>query len=453
MGIQFGRTTIGSQDYPTAEFGDNTTHNQDNTTGVWAQKAVLPEPGTIVKMRIYLHNADSGKFAIYAHDSQNDCPTGYPLVTTGLYSLGAGWNEVDIGPIFLNAGTYWLAWWKTNSVFSTSYGSKSGAKFYLYTGYAGSDWPQGGAWNLYTNYCFTLTAKYVKIKGYIKATKAVLSTDIGRVDKLYFYSHEAGGNIRLAIYDANKQLLWQGGPYGITSAGWQTIPISSGYPVTLSLPAGTYWLAWQYDAAARAPSYAAGASGDGWYKAQGFGSFPSSISGETSSAEVWSIYGEGTQYGTADLPASLIVRMGGFADLPASLVVRAEGAPKDLWAELFIGIKDHVIFGQYDFPGVQRIERADTDLFVEKPIPGRQKAYRASIGALGRICRIEGRVRPADPRAFIAELEAMADGAARWLYDGLCAYKAIMRKPRFRLASDQPCLVEYEVEFAEQENP
>ena len=159
-------------------------------------------------------------------------------------------------------------------------------------------------------------------------------------------------------------------------------------------------------------------------------------------------------YATADLPGQLQVRVGGTADLAGQLAVRAQGVPRDLLGQLFVGIKGHVIYGTYDFPGVQRVERVDTDLFVEKPIPGRQKAYRAAIGALGRICRIEGIAIPADVKAFIAELEGLADGQRRWFYDGLThAYRAIMRRPRFRLSADRPGAVEYEAEFAEQDNP
>ena len=62
---------------------------------------------------------------------------------------------------------------------------------------------------------------------------------------------------------------------------------SSGTPSTLTLPAADYGVWWQYDDVGDAPSYTAGAAGNGRYLAQAYGAFPATISGDTSTAEKW----------------------------------------------------------------------------------------------------------------------------------------------------------------------
>jgi hypothetical protein len=106
-----------------------------------------------------------------------------------------------------------------------------------------------------------------------------------------FYSHTTG-NVRLAIYDDSSgpnNLVWSCGSTAVT-AGWNVVNISSGSPTTLALSIATYWLGWQWSGTAAGPSYTAGSSGDGAYKAQAYGTFPNPISGTTSSADKWSMY-------------------------------------------------------------------------------------------------------------------------------------------------------------------
>jgi len=113
-----------------------------------------------------------------------------------------------------------------------------------------------------------------------------------------------------------------------------------------------------------------------------------------------------------------------------------------------------VIFGQYDFPGVEAVERSDASVFVERIIPGRNVAYRDVIGSAGRSWRVVGRVRTADKRGFMTALESLADGTARWFYDGSGpAVRAVMKKPSFRRNNEYDDVIEYEAEFAEQDNP
>jgi hypothetical protein len=104
-------------------------------------------------------------------------------------------------------------------------------------------------------------------QGFIKGTK-ILLTNLAAVQNVWFYSHAAGGNIRLGLYDNSspKNLLWQSGIISNTATNaWITVPIATGTPGTLALFPGTYWLAWQVDSTYDAPSYTAGASGDGFF--------------------------------------------------------------------------------------------------------------------------------------------------------------------------------------------
>jgi len=78
----------------------------------------------------------------------------------------------------------------------------------------------------------------------------------GAITALGFYSH-ATGNYRLAIYTdssgpAVKQ--WESGDTTAAAGAWNTVNISAGTPTTLSLGAGTYWLAWQWNSTNSGPS-------------------------------------------------------------------------------------------------------------------------------------------------------------------------------------------------------
>ena len=66
--------------------------------------------------------------------------------------------------------------------------------------------------------------------------------------------------------------------------------ISAGTPTSLTLAAGTYWLAWQWNSANAGPSYTLGSANSGDYLAQAYGAFPASWTGGTLSTENWSLY-------------------------------------------------------------------------------------------------------------------------------------------------------------------
>jgi hypothetical protein len=129
-------------------------------------------------------------------------------------------------------------------------------------------------------------------KGALKGTRVVLTETAGVTD-FRFYSHVASGNMRLALYDngSPKNLMWDSGSIPNTAAGaWLTAPISAGFPSSLTLTQGTYWLAWQVDSTADVPSYSLGGSGDGFFLEQAYGSFPGTLGAEQSTSEQWSVY-------------------------------------------------------------------------------------------------------------------------------------------------------------------
>ena len=141
----------------------------------------------------------------------------------------------------------------------------------------------------------------VPVEGYAKATKATLSA-ASTINSLSFYTH-ATGNFRLAIYSdssgAPGAKQWESGDTAAAATTWNTVNISAGTPTSLTLAAGTYWLAWQWNSANSGPSYALGSANTGDYLAQTYGSFPSSWSGGTLSTENWSLY---ATYSSAQTP-------------------------------------------------------------------------------------------------------------------------------------------------------
>ena len=141
-------------------------------------------------------------------------------------------------------------------------------------------------------------------KGALKATKISLAQP-GAANSVSFYSHAAGGHVRLAIYDdqSPKNLLWESPAVANgTAGGWISVPIGSGSPSALSLSAGTYWLAWQVDVTSDVPSYTAGSVGDGFSIEQPFGPSPSAVSAPQSTSETWSVF---LDYGAAPPPTGL----------------------------------------------------------------------------------------------------------------------------------------------------
>jgi hypothetical protein len=109
------------------------------------------------------------------------------------------------------------------------------------------------------------------------------------VDYFEFYSHVADGELRLALYDASLNLIWQSDAViNTVTADWIQVPVSP--PIT-NLPAGDYYLAYQVNSKEPVASYIPGLPDEGLELAYAYGSFPSSLVGGVSSSSVWSYYG------------------------------------------------------------------------------------------------------------------------------------------------------------------
>lgn len=143
-------------------------------------------------------------------------------------------------------------------------------------------------------------------QGAVRGTKVTL-TENAAVADVRMYTHAAGSTVRMAIYDANYTLLWQSTSASATVAnGEVSVPISAGTPASLSLTAGTYFVAYQSSAAVSAPSLTQGTPGDGFDFYQSFGSFTTPLP----PANVVSTDARYTQYFTYSTGAGLNIADG-----------------------------------------------------------------------------------------------------------------------------------------------
>jgi hypothetical protein len=309
-GANFGNTSIGSTNYPTENYGDTTIE----TAAAWGrnyvfadQKITITYPTTFVKAYYYSGVAQDVRIGLYS-DSAGSPST--KLAETALEACTAGaWHEFTLStPYYLSPGTYWIAFiFSADNTLGNVYKKDVGEDKYMAKTYDGTLPTTFTVSGTQVRTC-SVYIKTVRIMGYIKATKAVLSTS-GNVQGLKFYAHASGCEVRVAIYDnaSPKALKWQG-IISATQTGWNDIPISAGSPTSLYLAAGTYWVCWQVNTTAAVPSYTAGSAGDGWYLAYTYGSYPSTITGETSSSEKWSEYGYivGAYYTTGTFTSAVI---------------------------------------------------------------------------------------------------------------------------------------------------
>ncbi|MFN7161210.1 MAG: S-layer homology domain-containing protein [Candidatus Gracilibacteria bacterium] len=152
------------------------------------------------------------------------------------------------------------------------------------------------------NYPSRIITFRVSPEGYISGTKITLPENAGTVDKVKFYSHQVAGNVRLALYDNAKNLVWQSADITVTKENdWQEVDISTGSPSTLAnLPAGEYWAAFQTNSGASTMSFSQGNTDSGFELASAYGTFPAAVTGETLTSGNWSI---AFVYNTATAPA------------------------------------------------------------------------------------------------------------------------------------------------------
>jgi len=309
VGFTAGVTSPGSTSYPTSTFGRGVgaTTVQAVTGYVRASKFTLAVPGTVKKVSVYISSGATGnlRVGIYKNDGSGGAPG--TLVTESAAATAANdWNDISVTPAYIPAGTYYLAFQNSVTGPIFTYDTVPTGDFYKISWTFGSFPNPFGTGEAGTS-SYSQQATYVQIKGYIKGTKVIPGWSGGKViDKVYFYAHNTG-NVRLAVYNnaSPKNKLWESSSIAVT-AGWNSVNISSGTPTSLSLTGGsTYWLCWQTDSVNDVPSYVAGASGDGFYLAYTYGAYPSTISGETSSAEKWAMYVETADPSFSEAPTTL----------------------------------------------------------------------------------------------------------------------------------------------------
>jgi len=290
----FGFTSTGSTSYPTVENGQTSGDDIQTVPSydyMASTKITLATPLTVSEIHVWPHANTNIKVAIY--DDSGGEPNNLIVANNANQAATAHtWKAATITATYLAAGTYHIG---IKSVYASSIHTNSAGALTLGNYVAHNydvDFPATfGAAAAY--YPFVLHVYGVQIKGYIKTTKVTLSETAPTVDSMSVYCHAASGNLRIALFDnaVPKAKVWESASTAAVAATWLTILISAGTPSSISnLAAGTYHLGWQYDNVGLVPSYTAGVAGDGFYLAQTYGAFPATITGETSSAEKWSIY-------------------------------------------------------------------------------------------------------------------------------------------------------------------
>ena len=291
-----GVGTVGSPSYPQLTNGNTTT---DSQSGAGDYFVADPFTNTVpfTATTIYTYGTAAGGVEITLYNDNSGSP-GTVLCGTNTYtSTASGWSAVTIPNTYLAAGKYWVVYNLNSSSASADYITrKTVAGFTRQSQHLnyGTAFPSNsGGWsNLNTGFASCLYVVGVPIEGYAKATKATLAA-ASTITSLSFYSH-ATGDFRLAIYSDSSGVpgakQWESGSTAATASAWNTVNISAGTPTSLTLNAGTYWLAWQWDSPNSGPSYTLGAANTGDYLVQAYGSFPASWSGGTLSTENWSLY-------------------------------------------------------------------------------------------------------------------------------------------------------------------
>ena len=264
---------LAQQGAGTITIGENTIlPNGDNGNGnlLVAQNATLSQPAIIQSLSFYVTTA-GGSLRLGIYDATG--PGGGPgalKAQTNSFTPVVGWNtQPVITPVSLPAGTYWLAYLPQSNTLAFRKNEVSGTsgRYYSYTfgalpatfSTAPSTTPSH--WSLYATFnggggtsggggTITIGENTILPNGdngngnLLVAQNATLSQP-AIIQSLSFYVTTAGGSLRLGIYDATGP---GGGPGALKAqtnsftpvVGWNTQPVIT--PV--SLPAGTYWLAY-----------------------------------------------------------------------------------------------------------------------------------------------------------------------------------------------------------------
>ena len=304
-----GITTPGTTGYPQTTVGNILTENGNDAGNYLIFDPVTTTvPLTAISIRTYGNNSGNIKVTIY---SDNTGTPGTKLFTEVTASVNANTlSTITIPSTFLPAGTYWLAYNMNSGNSNANYITKStnarAVRKYVALNYS-SSFPNNPTVNSLSNQDH-IAFVGVPIEGYAKATKATLaSTSI--FSSVSFYTH-AAGNVRLAIYSDNgsgtapSAKQWESGDIAINGIGQPkltTVNISAGTPTSLTLNAGTYWLAWQWNTVTSGPSYSTGAVNTGNAIIQPYNGLPSAWTGGTTSTENWTMYATSCAQPTASV--------------------------------------------------------------------------------------------------------------------------------------------------------
>ena len=199
-GNQFGVTSPGTTNYPTAIFGTKGDGGAGSSAGglpdiLIATKYTLAVSGTVTQIGGYASGPGNWKFGIY---SDNSGAPGTLLASNNIANpVVAGDNVFNIGPVYLTAGTYWLAILTDAGNRRYVTGSTNQAAYIMSYGFS-NNLPSTFGAGAYQNNNYVAYATYVQIEGYAKATKVTLGDDNAAITSLSFYSHSTG-NFRMAI--------------------------------------------------------------------------------------------------------------------------------------------------------------------------------------------------------------------------------------------------------------
>lgn len=125
------------------------------------------------------------------------------------------------------------------------------------------------------------------------------------LESLNFYSHEAGNQVRLAVYDCAGMLLWESGLLENTAENdWLEALVSEGDPSELMLAPDDYLLAFQVTGNGRSPSATAAAPGRSIRSAWPYGQFPNALVTWDDTDVLWSIYADCSPVQPTPTPSS-----------------------------------------------------------------------------------------------------------------------------------------------------
>jgi len=327
----FGLTAQGTTNYPQTNIGNTQTASPGSNAGntLIFDQFTTTVPLTAISIGTF-GTVSSGtnniKVSIYSDNGSNS-PGTLQFTEVSATVTANSTSAISIPLTYLAPGKYWLAFNMNNSSSSTNYVTKSSGitgAVRMFTTAGSFTFSTAFPTNASTSLTLSTAAAGtedmiyfvgVPIQGYAKATQATLSAFASSITSVSFYA-SALGHVRLGIYSnssgAPSTKLWESGDNTITSTGLNIINISTGTPTTLTnLSSGTYWLAWQWSPTSSptlGPSYTAGSSGTGNYIIQAYGSFPSSWTGGTATAENWTEY---ATYVACTVPTAYNLTAGG----------------------------------------------------------------------------------------------------------------------------------------------